>query len=87
MWQSIKAFFKNSETIAWAWLNTVVGGAATAISFVDPVLIEPLLTPQVFAIYVLVNGLATKWLRERRDPDLGNDPGNDPDIPFQGENV
>lgn len=83
MWQRIRRFFKSSETIALAWFNMAAGGIATAVAFVDPVLIEPLLTPKTFALYVLVNGVATKWLRERRDPTLGRVP----DKPFEGENV
>jgi hypothetical protein len=66
----LKKFFKDSETIAWAWLNMAVGFVATTLTYVDPALIEPLLTPKTFAIYVLANGVATKWLRQRRADDL-----------------
>ena len=83
MWERIKKFVKRSETIAWAWANMLVGGGATLLTYVDPALIEPLLTPQVFAFYVLLNGIATKWLRERRDPELRKEE----DSEFTGGNV
>lgn len=67
MWTAIKRFFKDSETIAWARFHSVVGAAATAMSYVDPALMEPILTPHNFAIYLLLNGIATEYLRRRRD--------------------
>ena len=73
MWENIKAFFKASETIFWARLNAFLGLAATVLTYVDPSLIQPVLTPQNFAIYILINGIATEYLRRRRAPDLGKD--------------
>ncbi len=70
-WDSIKSFFKSSETIFWARLNSLVGLATTALTFVDPALVQPLLTPQNFALYILLNGVATEYLRRRRAADLG----------------
>ena len=70
MWDRIKTFFKNSETIAWAWLNMAVGSIASVLAFVDPELVQALLTPQTFGFYVLANGVATKWLRQRREEDM-----------------
>lgn len=73
MWEKIKAFFLSSETIFWARLNALTGALATAATFIDPSLLQSLLTPQTFAIYVLVNGVATEYLRRRRAPNLGED--------------
>lgn len=70
MWTKIKKFVKHSETIAWAWIQTGMGSIISILAFVDPTLVEGLLTPKAFAIYVLLNGLATKYLRERRDEEL-----------------
>lgn len=71
MWSRIKAFFKASETIFWARLNAAIGFLAVALTYVDPSLIQPVLTPQNFAIYILLNGIATEYLRRRRAPNLG----------------
>lgn len=71
MWGKIKRFFKSSETIFWARLNALLGTVATVATFIDPSLLQELLTPRTFAIYVLVNGAATEYLRRRRDPNLG----------------
>jgi hypothetical protein len=71
LWQRVVAWFKSSETIFWARLNALVGAVATAATFIDPSLLSSILTPQTFAIYVLVNGVATEYLRRRRAPNLG----------------
>lgn len=71
LWERVVKFFKSSETIFWARLNALVGFLATAATFVDPSLLSSILTPQTFAIYVLVNGVATEYLRRRRAPNLG----------------
>lgn len=73
MWDKIKHFFKSSETIFWARLNALLGALATAATFVDPSLLQELLTPRTFAIYVLVNGIATEYMRRRRDPNMGEE--------------
>lgn len=71
MWGRIKDFFKHSETIFWARLNALLGLAATVLTYVDPSLIQPILTPANFAIYIFANGVATEYLRRRRAPNLG----------------
>lgn len=71
MWENIVAFFKSSETIFWARLNALIGFIATIATYVDPSLLSSILTPQTFSIYVLVNGVATEYLRRRRAPNLG----------------
>lgn len=71
LWERIVKFFKSSETIFWARLNAILGAGATCATFVDPSLLSSILTPQTFAIYVLVNGVATEYLRRRRAPNLG----------------
>ncbi len=71
MWEKLKAFFKRSETILWARLNALIGFLAVAATYVDPSLIQPILTPQNFAIYIFINGVATEYLRRRRAPNLG----------------
>lgn len=72
MWQQIKKFFKDSETIAWSWFNMAIGFVAVVLTAVEPELITPFLDPKYIPIYILLNGLATKWLRERRADDLAS---------------
>lgn len=74
MWESMKKFFAYSETVFWARLNAVIGALATAATFIDPSLLQEFLTPRTFALYVLVNGVATEYLRRRRAPNLGEPP-------------
>ena len=70
MWQRIKTFFKGSETIAWALLQTALGFAVSVLTFVDPQLLAPVLPPKWFPVFLLANGLATEYLRRRRASDL-----------------
>jgi len=70
MWQRIKAFFSDSETIFWARLQALFGFIGSVMAVVDPSLLQPLLTPKGFAIYLLVNGIVTELLRRLRTDDL-----------------
>lgn len=69
MWERIKAFFKSSETIFWARLQAVIGIAALALTYVDPAVVQPVFGGDAgkFAWFLLANGLATEYLRRRRD--------------------
>lgn len=71
MWNSIAAFFSRSETIFWARLNALVGLIAAAMSLVDPALLQAVMTPRNFAIYMVINGVVTELARRIRAPDLG----------------
>lgn len=71
MWNRIKAFFMDSETIAWARLHVLLGFLCAAITAIDPSLLQPMLGPWAFVAYLALNGLATEFLRRRRDPALG----------------
>lgn len=66
MWQRIREFFRDSETIFWARLQAALGLIAAGISAVDPALLQETLTPKTFAAYVFINGVATEYLRRRR---------------------
>lgn len=77
MWQSIKTFFKDSETIFWARLQTLIGLVLALLDvlaqingLIDPALLQPLLTPSWFSAFMLINGLLTEYLRKRRANDL-----------------
>lgn len=69
MWNKIKAFFKDSETIAWARVQTFIGLAAEIVTYVDPYLLAPVMGDW-FPWFLIINGLATEFLRRRRATDL-----------------
>ena len=66
LWDKTKAFFKYSETIFWARLQATLGIVAMAVTYADPVLFKPVLGDK-FGWFLLANGLATEYLRRRRD--------------------
>ena len=70
MWTHIKAFFGNSETIFWARVQTVVGSVAAAVTFFDPSLLAPVLPADWLPWAIVANGIATEYLRRRRDGSL-----------------
>ncbi len=68
MWDRIKRFFADSETIFWARLQAVIGFGALAVTYVDPSVLSPVLgDAKWFPWFVLLNGFATEYLRRRRD--------------------
>lgn len=73
MWQRIKKWFKGSETIAWARIQAFFGAAANLLTYADPQLVSAVIPPeyvQTLAVYMLLNGLATEYLRRRGDPEM-----------------
>lgn len=66
MWQRIKAFFNDSETIFWARLQTLLGTLAVMATYTDTALISPLLPAEILPWFLLGNGVATEYLRRRR---------------------
>lgn len=76
MWQRIKDFFHDSETIFWARLQVFIGVVAEILTYVPAELWSPVIPPRWFGIFLLLNGLATEYLRRRRS-DLGK--AKDPD--------
>jgi hypothetical protein len=69
MWSKIRSWFKDSETIAWARIQAVLGFLAIALTYVDPTLMAPVLGDYA-PWFLLLNGLATEYLRRRRADDL-----------------
>ena len=66
MFQKIKEWCRYSETIFWARLQAAIGIAAMAVTFVEPALFKPVLGDW-FPWFLLANGIATEYLRRRRD--------------------
>ncbi len=70
MWNSIKRFFKHSETLFWARLQMAAGAIAGIVTYVDPSVIAPILPAEWFPAFLVINGIATEYLRRRRASDL-----------------
>lgn len=70
MWNRIKSFFGDSETIFWARLQVAFGALAAAVTYFDPSLLAPILPAEWLPWLVFANGLATEYLRRRRATDL-----------------
>jgi uncharacterized membrane protein HdeD (DUF308 family) len=70
MWNRIKAFFSDSETIFWARLQAFIGVVAGLVTYVEPTALAPIIPSEWFPAFLVVNGIATEFLRRRRDPAL-----------------
>jgi hypothetical protein len=75
MWDKIKKWFKDSETIFLARLQVLIGGLLAALASLTELLnavpqIQQYLTPKLIGFYVIGLGLLTELLRRRRDPEM-----------------
>lgn len=70
MWPRIKRFFKDSETIFWARLQTTLGLVAGAVTYVDPAVLQPIIPDRYFPLLLVANGVFTEYLRRRRESGL-----------------
>lgn len=69
MWQRIKTWFADSETIFWARFQMLLGIIAGVVTYADPYLLAPVMGDW-FPWFLAINGLATEYLRRRRADDL-----------------
>jgi hypothetical protein len=67
MWEKVKAWFKDSETIFWARLQMFVGAVWTVLVQAD---LAPLLEPKYLTIWLVVSGVITEVARRSRATDL-----------------
>jgi hypothetical protein len=63
MWEKIKAWFKDSETIFFARLQMVAGAVWAVLTAAD---LSPLLEPKWLTVWLLASGILTELLRRRR---------------------
>ena len=70
LWQRVKRFFADSETIAWARIQAALGILAGIVTYVDPVVLQPIIPPDWFPVLLVANGLLTEYLRRRRENGL-----------------
>lgn len=66
MWKRIKFYFRDSETIFWARLQTLLGSLAMMTTYTDSSLITGVLPSEALPWFLFINGLATEFLRRRR---------------------
>lgn len=66
MWNRIKTFFKDSETIFWARLQVLLAVIVGVITYVDPSLVTGIIPEEWVPTWLLISGLATEYLRRRR---------------------
>lgn len=68
MWNAIVKFFKDSEVIFFARLQMVLGFVAVALTYVDPSMLPTEIRGMGwFPWFLLANGIATEYLRRRRE--------------------
>jgi hypothetical protein len=70
MWERVKRFFKDSETIFWARLQMLIAAVITVLATVDPNLFAAYVPTGYLPIYIFVSGVVTEWARRRRAADL-----------------
>lgn len=71
MLEKLKAWWKHSETLFWADLQSAIGFLALALTYVDPAMLQPIIgDAKWFPWFVLANGIATRYLRKRGATDL-----------------
>ena len=70
LWQRVKRFFADSETIAWARIQAALGIVAGIVTYVDPAVLQPIVPPDWFPVLLVANGVLTEYLRRRRENGL-----------------
>ena len=66
----LRKFFSDSETILWARIQAALGIIALALTYVDPSLVTQLIDPKYVPLFILLNGVATEYLRRHRSKDM-----------------
>ncbi len=69
MWRSIRVWFKDSETIAWARIQLVVGAVWSVLAMSD---LSGVLPAKWLPYWLIFSGIITEISRRTREPhDLG----------------
>lgn len=71
MWQRIRKFFKDSETIFWARLQMAVAAIIATLATIDPMLFSDYVPAGYLPIYIFISGIVTEFARRLRDRELG----------------
>ena len=70
MWEKIKKFFYDSETVFFARFQMFIGAVAVALTYVNPSILEPIIGDSYFPWFLALNGIATEYLRRRREDEM-----------------
>jgi hypothetical protein len=66
MWQRIRKFFKDSETIFWARLQMLIAAIITVLATIDPSIFSSYVPAGYLPIYIFVSGVITEMARRAR---------------------
>lgn len=67
MWEGIKKFFSDSETLFFARLQMLAGAVWQVLISTD---LAPLMDPKFFTTWLVVSGVITEMARRLRSTDL-----------------
>lgn len=70
MWNRIRRFFKDSETIFWARLQMLGAALVSLLATIDPNLFASYVPAAWLPIYIFASGLITEVARRARDENL-----------------
>jgi hypothetical protein len=70
MWQRIRAFFRDSETIFWARLQMLIAAVVSVVATIDPSLFASYVPTGYLPIYIFVSGVVTELARRHRAEDM-----------------
>lgn len=70
MWNRIKSWFKNSETIFLARIQMLAGALIAAVASVDPTVLASVFGVQYLPFVLIAHGALIEYLRRRRDDEM-----------------
>ena len=70
MWQRIREFFRDSETIFWARLQMLGAAIIATLAMIDPMLFSNYIPTAYLPIYIFISGIITEFARRLRAKDL-----------------
>ncbi len=70
MWQRIREFFRDSETIFWARLQMFGAALIAVLATIDPMLFSNYIPTGYLPIYIFISGIITEFARRLRADDL-----------------
>jgi len=70
MWQRIREFFRDSETIFWARLQMLGAAIIATLAMIDPMLFSSYIPTGYLPIYIFLSGIITEFARRLRAKDL-----------------
>jgi len=70
MWQKVRAFFRDSETLVWARLQMLGAAIIAVLATIDPMLFASYIPTGYLPIYIFISGIITEFARRLRAKDL-----------------